>query len=778
MRKILLPLFALLANTAHCIDVDFDSLRSRYSEIKDDSARIEFLLNSIGYQYETVNTDSALFYYATAKQIAESNISKSNSFKKQLGDVHRNIGAVYLSLGNFIDARTEFSLATTIYKETGAKRALANTYIDIGISHYYQGIYNEAIQAYLQALDLLKEIGTKKTIATCYGNIAIVLVSQKKYDEALRYYYEALATVEDSGDLRAISYFYNNIGSLYQKIKDYDKALDYFNKSLEILEKLKDKKAIATCKSNIGLIYKNRKNFEKAIQSLEESSRIFSEINNVIGKAGVLNNLASAYNNYAEMQGSNNQRRDALLQKALEYGLESMKIAKKSDILPEMNRSAANLMEAYKGLKNHSKSLEYAELYIATQDSLYKKEKNKSLDELISKHEVEKLQKQQELDKEIIARHQEVNTKQRIIIIVSTSAFILVLFLLGLVVKFLRQRRKAYWELERKNRLLEQANEEIISQRDNLSELNVQLQQANEEIISQRDYLSELNEELSTKNHQLEQTQLKLVQSEKMASLGVLTAGIAHEINNPINFVFAGSNCLVRDFQDIKGAIEKMKLIENENFTAEEKLKQIKTTFEEYEFDEAISATEQTINDIRLGAKRAAEIVEGLKSFSRGESTDWVQYDLHNAIDGVLILLKNNYKNRIEIEKSFDPSLSFIEGRGGKFNQVIMNLLSNAIDAIDEEGTIFITTRKEKDNCVISIRDTGKGVPESIRTKIFDPFFTTKEVGKGTGLGLSITYGIITEHNGTLDLISEPEKGAEFIVTVPVRQKELTPEKK
>ncbi len=773
MQKFLLPLVLLITKTALGQDVNIDSLRNQYLQIKDDSLRIDFILNSLGYRYETVNTDSAFFYYNLAQEIAELNISKSKDFTKQLGDIYRNKGAVYMNLGLFNESREHLSKAIEIYEENGAKRALANTYIDIGISYYYQGIFNESIQAYLRALDLLKEIGTKKNIATCYGNIAIVLASQKKYDEALKYYFAGLATVEESGDLRAISYFYNNIGSLYLKTKENEKALDYFNKSLIILEKQKDKKAIATCKSNIGLIYKNTKQYSRAIATLGESLRIFGEMNDVVSKVGVLNNLSSAYNSFALENPIGSNPNAPNLLKAVEYGQKALFLAEKSNILPEKNRAAANLMEAHKGLRNFSQSVTYAELYISTQDSLYQKEKNKSLDELISRHEIEKLQKQQELDKEIITRHQQVNSKQQIIIFVSVSAFVIVLFLLGLVVKFLKQRRKAYWELERKNRLLEQANKEILSQRDNLSELNARLQQANEEIKTQRDRLADLNHELTAKNHELEQTQIKLVQSEKMASLGVLTAGIAHEINNPINFVFAGSNCLVRDFEDIKSVLEGIKVLEDNTPTAEEKIEKIKKTIGEFQFDIAIQASEQTIHDIRMGAKRVTEIVDGLKSFSRGETTEWIQYDLHKAIDGVLVLLKNNYKNRVEIEKSFDPDLTFIESRGGKFNQVIMNLLTNAIDAIENEGKIVITTRAKGNQCYLSIRDNGKGIPEAIRSRIFDPFFTTKEVGKGTGLGLSISYGIINEHCGTIDVNSVPGKGSEFIITVPIRQKEI-----
>ena len=259
-------------------------------------------------------------------------------------------------------------------------------------------------------------------------------------------------------------------------------------------------------------------------------------------------------------------------------------------------------------------------------------------------------------------------------------------------------------------------------------------------------------------------------ESEKMASLGVLTAGIAHEINNPINFVFAGSNSLARDFEDIKFVIEKLKIIEIDDIPAEEKLIRIKNAMVECEYNEAVSAMEQTIKDIILGAVRASEIVEGLRSFSRSESKMWSSYEIHKAIDGMLILLKNKYKHHIEIIKDYDNTIPSIETLGGKFNQVIMNVLSNSIDAIDTSGSIFITTKKIGDKVQLSVRDTGKGIPDSVKPKIFDPFFTTKDVGKGTGLGLSITYGIVNEHHGTIEFTSNENEGTNFIITIPIKQ--------
>lgn len=316
-------------------------------------------------------------------------------------------------------------------------------------------------------------------------------------------------------------------------------------------------------------------------------------------------------------------------------------------------------------------------------------------------------------------------------------------------------------------------NEEITQQHEELTKYSAELQHKNEEISAQHDYLIELNAELTQKNEEikaqrdeLEKTQGKLIHSEKMASLGVLTAGIAHEINNPINFVYAGVNSLTRDFEDIMKVI--IALIKTEkNQDAEKTLDTFHKLRSEYEFDTAVDAVNQTLSDIRIGAERTAEIVEGLRNFSRSEREEWGSVNLHKTIEGVLLLLRNKYKNHVQIHKEFDPSIGEIDGKAGKLNQVFMNIVSNAIDAIEQNGTITIKTQKRGNFVNVIVTDSGKGMPIDIQNRIFDPFFTTKDIGKGVGLGLSITFGIIQEHNGSVEVKSKPNEGSQFTVTLP-----------
>lgn len=261
----------------------------------------------------------------------------------------------------------------------------------------------------------------------------------------------------------------------------------------------------------------------------------------------------------------------------------------------------------------------------------------------------------------------------------------------------------------------------------------------------------------------LKSAQAQLVQSEKMVSLGQLVAGIAHEINNPIGAIYANMPPLEEYIDDIKGTVEFAQTCMDEPGT--EKLnahmEQIDYTFVTEDLAKLLSSQKQAADRIR-------NIVLALRNFSRLDQGEVKTVRLEEGLDSTLQMLHHTYKDRITIEKDYALN-EMVECYAGELNQVFMNILANAIQAIPGKGSIFITTAKVNDQAVISIADTGIGMPEEIRKKIFDPFFTTKEVGEGTGLGLSISYGIIEKHHGALTVESELNRGTRFIIAIPLR---------
>jgi len=280
--------------------------------------------------------------------------------------------------------------------------------------------------------------------------------------------------------------------------------------------------------------------------------------------------------------------------------------------------------------------------------------------------------------------------------------------------------------------------------------------------------------ELQITLENLKLTQSKLSESEKMASLGLLTAGIAHEINNPVNYIYAGIDSLKEDLKDVLSVINGYEQITAQNVN--EALEKVKLLKEDVVFDELIIEVDELTTSIKRGADRTAEIVKGLRIFSHLDEDVLETADIHENLETTLIMLRSQYKERIQIVKSY-ADLPEIECYPNKLSQVFMNILVNAIQAITDKGVIYITTLLLSDKTPqmlsIEIRDTGHGIPDKIQTKIFDPFFTTKEVGQGTGLGLSISFSIIEKHYGNIAVETLEGEGTAFTIYLPLNIKDL-----
>lgn len=330
-------------------------------------------------------------------------------------------------------------------------------------------------------------------------------------------------------------------------------------------------------------------------------------------------------------------------------------------------------------------------------------------------------------------------------------------------------------EINELNHHLREVNEE-------LQESNVRLEERQEEVEKQAFELRIANTELYSQKTELvdaldrlKQTQSKLIQSEKMASLGVLIAGIAHEINNPVNFINANIKGLKLILEDIVALINQYGEIQEDNYQTV--LANINKEKQEMDFDGSINDITTVISNISNGAERTAEIVRSLKAFSYADDGEKRLINIQDNIDITLTMLHYKYKNKISIQKVYND-VPKINCMPGKINQVIMNVLTNAIDSINskaeltENESINIQTDlvkiNDKDYVGIIIRDTGTGIPGKIKDRIFEPFFTTKDVGEGTGLGLSISHGIIQSHNGHIIVGDNPGGGAVFTINLPI----------
>jgi signal transduction histidine kinase len=301
-----------------------------------------------------------------------------------------------------------------------------------------------------------------------------------------------------------------------------------------------------------------------------------------------------------------------------------------------------------------------------------------------------------------------------------------------------------------------------------LADMNVNLEKLVEQRTEQlkKTYvdLQQTHSELKQTHGELQRTQAQLVQSEKMASLGQLVAGIAHELNNPISFIYGNMDHLESYVQEMKTLIT---TFTNLNFLSPEEKKQVDEMVQNADLDFVLQDLDKLIKSCRNGAERTKNIVTSLRNFSRLDEAEYKKADIHEGLDSTLDILTSYYKNRITVHKDYGP-LPKIPCFASQLNQVFMNLLANASQAIEGKGDLWIKTSIKDKKALISIKDSGKGVSEENIKKLFTPFFTTKPVGQGTGLGLSVSYGIIQKHNGRIEVESKVGVGTTFTIELPL----------
>ena len=315
---------------------------------------------------------------------------------------------------------------------------------------------------------------------------------------------------------------------------------------------------------------------------------------------------------------------------------------------------------------------------------------------------------------------------------------------------------------------LERLNDTVLDLNRGYADTQLELAQTNLKLQQRELRLEELVSQLTDINTELKKAQNYLIQSEKLASIGLLAAGVAHEINNPISFVNSNLGTL-------KSYVDNLLVIINAYDTASVncssndfvKVNELKIKMDLSNLKVDIMPL---LDESQDGLDRVKIIIQGLKNFSRiGATENWSSVDIHRGLESTLSVVWNEFKFKCEVRKEY-ANLPLIQCELSQINQVFMNLFVNAAHAIEDRGIVTIRTGQKNDEIWIEIIDTGKGIPEENLAHIFDPFFTTKPVGKGTGLGLSISYGIVKKHHGRIEVQSEIGQGTTFRVWLPINQ--------
>ncbi len=636
---------------------------------------------------------------------------------RRLAQFERHIGTLHQDRAAYDSAQVYLQRALDLFEAVGDTTGQAATLHHLEHNAKDQGDYVGAMAFGLRALRLWEAIGAEDGIAGAYARLSDELYYQERYAEAVAYCRRALAIHRRLDDTEGLATDYQFLGENYLMLEKYDSALVSMNEALALRNTLDNHPAeLGSLYNSRGNIFKYLARFDEALSDYRHSLSLILPLNHQAGISAVNANIADVYirqGRYAE---------------ALPYTLASIQIQEKTGFIRNLAENYLHAEEIYEALGQYPEALAYYKKYAATRDSLMNQEKDRVMAELRTVYESERKETLIALQEQRLARQQ---TIQRFSFgIVALLGVILVLAVLGY-----RNRRKT-------NTLLVKMNARL------KAEAELRAEAARRE--------AERAREVEAAYDELKTAQARLIQAEKMASLGQLTAGIAHEIKNPLNFV--------NNFAELNGELAD-ELFEMAAEDPTLKVEDVRDLLEDLKAN-ALRIQQQ--------GQRADGIVRAMMQHARGGSGERERVDLNTFVDEYVNLAYHGARaahpdTSVRLERTCDPDAGTVELVPQDIGRVLINLLGNAFDAVrDRSGVVRVVTRRNGDRVVIRVEDNGPGIPPEIQDKIFEPFFTTKPTGSGTGLGLSLSFDIITGgHGGSLTVDSTPGHGAAFVVTLP-----------
>ncbi len=624
------------------------------------------------------------------------------------------IGQSNIQKTDYDQAIESLKKALELFKEVDLYRGRVKTLFSLRQLSFQQGNLPLAVNYAEQAVEVLKEDETDPSrLAIGLKFLSDTYLTAQRLEDAQQVLSEAIEILEgtqDSIELANLLVKKANLDIAQSNPQNttaiVDRAFRIYESTNDSRSKIEGLVSLAGLTFSLGYWERSRDLFQQVLQLQEESGYLF-------GYCRVLNNYAAVVK---ELEGPRN---------AIPIFEKALSCTQEFEDAYLASRIKRSLSDSYYRTGDFQTAYDYLDDYQVFQDSLQQKNYQEELSRLSAEYHAEK----QALEIKSLELNNLKRTRERNFLIIGA---LLTLILLGYVFSISRIRKKAFKQVKKEK--------------------------------EQSDRLLKEKEELLG---ELKSAQTQMIESEKMASLGQLTAGIAHEINNPVNFVNGNAEALEIDFRELKPLLDQVERLE-EGPDIRKGLESIFQQKRTLDMSFLLSEMVQLIGGIQRGSHRIKAIVDSLRLFSHQSEDLPGLADINQMLDLTLTILKRKLKDHhIEVEMQYGE-LPEVSCKGGRISQVFMNIIDNAIDAMSLGGRLIIQTFYHGKTIEVRIKDTGSGMTKEIISRLFDPFFTTKEVGKGTGLGLAISYGIIKEHRGEIQVESNIGEGTIFTITLPV----------
>lgn len=741
LKTIFIPLLMLFSNSLlKSQNAKLDSLDRLIRIETDDKLRIKHMLEKADH-LAIISLDSAIILNLKI-------LEESKRINYGLGQEEAMLKLIYnyTYTGNSADALTQLENLSHYVEQTKDSGSFANYYSSAGLFYGMQSKYDSSIYFYEKAIPLYEKIGNSMRTAQSASNLAIAFQQQSNYSRALYYQQKSLKIHEEDENIMGQAYTTVNMANTYQNMGDLKRAESYFLKSIELALKMNLTNVELYAYTNLSSMFLGINQWQKAYDNAMEAVKLGRKMGDKgiqaasFSKAALAKANQNEFNEAMELSKSaislaDSANQPIIIQQAyssMGFVLKSQK--KWKEAIPFYERSLASLADAdlfikengslfrelsecYEQTGNTAKALEMYKKYTVISDSINSRENIRKAIELTMNYEFEK---KEEATRVMQDAKDELNRTRMIGL--GSGLLLSFIIIIGALVGYRGKQR---------------ANALLMKQKDEIENALARLKEA----------------------------QSQLIHSEKMASLGELTAGIAHEIQNPLNFV--------NNFSEVNS--ELMNELQEELAAGHTQATH-----------ELIESIKDNLQKITHHGKRADGIVKGMLQHSRSSNGDKLPTDINALSDEYLRLAyhgmraKDNTFNAL-LKTDFDPSVGKPEVVPQDMGRVMLNLINNALYAVAEkskkakmeginyEPQVTLITKKEKDSIEIRVLDNGIGIPASIRDKIFQPFFTSKPTGQGTGLGLSLSYDIVTKgHGGELSVHDANNGGVEFIVRLPI----------